>query len=824
MKKILLVFAVLLLHCMVLQAQFNALPANLSNYKSADVTDVQINQIAGQMKQNNIDENQAYDLLIQRGMAVAEATQLKSRLALALQQLNANAPASSGNSNTGDNSITPKKSNNRLPEIDNQNTTAVNNPSKIFGAEIFNNGVISFEPNVKVTPPASYVIGPDDEITIQIYGYQEAKYNLNVSPDGDINVPNAGVIYVAGLTLAQANAKIKNKLAVSGYSNLNTGLTKLKVSIGRIRTIKVTIIGEVKAPGTYTVSSLSTVFNALYLSGGPNTIGSMRLIEVVRKGKVIETLDIYDFLVKGDQRSNIYLQDQDVIRIPAYQKRISITGEVKREGLYEVVDGESLATLLQYAGGFTDSAYTASVKVFTTSDSAKGIVDVTQQRFANYFPGRAEQVVVRKLIDRYANMVTISGAVFLPGEYELTSGLTVKQLIQKAQGLKEDAFKGRGLIHRLKSDLSKEILAFNPAGIMDNQANDVVLQKNDKVEILANTDLKDLPKVIINGEVRTPGEYAYSSNMTVKDLVFLANGFTDAAAPQRIEIARRVKKDKYDLGDVKIAEVIEVTSVEDLMLKSQEAKLQAWDLVEIRRSPGYLPQQQITITGEVAYPGTYVIQSKTERISDLIKRAGGLTPQAYSEGVFVTRVKKKSITDQVNQQKFQKIQRSSKNTSVTTDSLINLELQRESDQIAINLQKVLSNPGSNDDLILEQGDVLTVLREKKEVSINGEVLFPTQVVFEEGRSLDYYLGRAGGVTPKAVKRRIYVLKPNGNAVKTGKFLFFRNYPKVTPGSQIIVPGKPDNANKRLSTGEVIGISTAIASMGGVLVALLNILK
>lgn len=823
MRKILLFIVCAVLTLSTIQAQFSALPANLSSYKSADVSDLQLAQIATQMKQNNLDENQAYDLLIQRGMSTTEAMLLKNRLQAALQQLLAPPPGNSTSTSVDPPTSTNKNSKNRLPVIVNE-TTIVNNPNKIFGAEIFNNGVISLEPNVKITPPASYIIGPDDELTIQIYGYQEAKMNLTVSPDGDITVPNAGVLYVAGLTLAQANAKIKNKLAVSGYSNLNSGLTKLKVSIGRIRTIKVAIIGEVKTPGTYTLSSLSTVFNALYLSGGPNTIGSMRLIEVVRNGKVIETLDIYDFLIKGDQRSNIYLQDQDVIRIPAYQKRISITGEVKREGLYEVIAGEHLATLLQYAGGFTDSAYTSAVKVFTTSDSSKRIVDVAQAQFASYFPGRAEQVVVRKLVDLYSNMVTVNGAVFLPGEYELTEGMTIKSLITKAMGLKEDAYKGRGLIHRLKADLSKEILAFSPAKIMDNTDADILLLKNDQIEILANTDLKEQPKVIISGEVRSPGEYVYSANMSVKDLVFMANGFTDAAAPQKIEVARRVKKDKYELGDVQLADVIEVNSVEDLMAKGGEIKLQPWDLVEIRRSPGYIPQQQITVSGEVAYPGMYVIQSKTERISDLIKRAGGLTPQAYSEGVYVTRLNKQSITDKVNQQKIQKIQRSAKNMANSTDSLINIEIKRESDQIAINLQKVLSNPGSNDDLILEEGDILTVLREKKEVSISGEVLFPTQVVFEEGRKLDFYLGRAGGVTPKAVKRRIYVLKPNGNAVKTSKFLFFRNYPTVTPGSQIIVPGKPDNTSKRMSTGEVIGISTAIASMGGVLVALLNILK
>lgn len=823
MRKILLFIVCAVMALSTVQAQFSALPANLSSYKSADVSDLQLTQIAKQMKQNNVDENQAYDLLIQRGMSVAEALLLKNRLQVALQQQGGTSSGNGMGTSVDPPATTTNNSKSRVPPIVNE-TIPVKNPNKIFGAEIFNNGVISLEPNVKITPPASYIIGPDDELTIQIYGYQEAKMNLTVSPDGDITVPNAGVLYVAGLTLAQANAKIKNKLAVSGYSNLNSGLTKLKVSIGRIRTIKVAIIGEVKTPGTYTLSSLSTVFNALYLSGGPNTIGSMRLIEVVRNGKVIETLDIYDFLIKGDQRSNIYLQDQDVIRIPAYQKRISITGEVKREGLYEVIAGEHLATLLHYAGGFTDSAYTAAVKVFTTSDSSKRIVDVAQAQFATYFPSRAEQVVVRKLVDRYSNMVTVNGAVFLPGEYELTEGMTIKALITKAMGLKEDAYKGRGLIHRLKADLSKEILAFSPAKIMDNTDADILLHKSDQIEILANADLKEQTKVIISGEVRSPGEYVYSANMSVKDLVFMANGFTDAAAPQKIEVARRVKKDKYELGDVQLADVIEVNSVEDLMAKGGEIKLQPWDLVEIRRSPGYIPQQQITVSGEVAYPGMYVIQSKTERISDLIKRAGGLTPQAYSEGVYVTRLNKQSITDKVNQQKIQKIQRSAKNMANSTDSLINIEIKRESDQIAINLQKVLSNPGSNDDLILEEGDILTVLREKKEVSISGEVLFPTQVVFEEGRKLDFYLGRAGGVTPKAVKRRIYVLKPNGNAVKTSKFLFFRNYPTVTPGSQIIVPGKPDNTSKRMSTGEVIGISTAIASMGGVLVALLNILK
>lgn len=680
--------------------------------------------------------------------------------------------------------------------------------------------MLSFEPNMSIATPVGYIIGPNDEININIYGYQEAKYNLKVSPEGDINIPYVGVMYVAGLTIEQATAKIKSKLSSSGYSNIKTGLTKVSVAIGRIRSIKVTVLGEVKAPATYTLSSLSTAFNALYLSGGPNDIGSMRNIQIIRNGKVIDSLDIYDFLVKADQKGNINLHDQDVIRIPAYKVRVSLEGQVKRTGLFEMQPGETVQDLLDFAGGFADSAYTASITAYQITDVENRIIDIYKKDYSNYAPSRSESFVVKKTIGRFANRVTILGAVYLPGDFELTRGMTIKDLIIKAHGLKEDAYNRRGIIVRNREDLTPEFVSFSPVDVMQKGINNLLLKANDTITISSVTDLREKTTVFVTGEVRNTGQYNYVENMSLKDLILLAGGFTDAAIPQRIEVGRRLRRDTFNISDIQVSDVIDITSVNDLNITASEVKLQPYDVVAVRKNPGYQPQINVRIEGEVVFPGPYVLENKNERISDVIKRAGGLTLQAYDQGGYVTRINNKTMVNQVNTQKINRIQQTLKDTAAPVIQ----EIERPADQIAVNLTTILSNPGGRNDLTLEDGDVITIPKEKMDVRISGQVLFPTRVVYQEQMNLKDYLGRAGGLTDNARRGKIYVLYPNGNAAKTSHFLFFKSYPKVTQGSEIIVPKKHEVERRRLTTGEIIGITTTITSFAGVLLALLINLK
>ncbi len=820
MFKKLLAIVFLVFIAFSVNAQLPSLPSNLSNYRSADISDEQLSRITDYMQRNNISAQQAYEGLLARGMNTTEAQALRNRIEKSDSSATAakTKPGTFSEDTEQENAALPRAGERRLSDTTNL-TKVVANPKKIFGLEIFNNGVLSFEPNIKIATPMGYVIGPDDEININIFGYQEAKYSLKVGPDGDINIPYVGIMYVSGLTIEQATERIKNRLSTSGYANIKTGLTKVSVTIGRIRSIKVTVLGEVKSPGSYTLPSLATAFNALYLSGGPTEIGSMRNIEIIRNGKVIDHLDIYDFLVKGDLTGNVNLRDQDVIRIPAYDIRVSLEGQVKRTGLFEIRKGESVTDLLAFAGGFADSAYTAAITAYQITDSGQQINDIKKNGYSTYQLQRADRLIVKKISRRFTNKVSVNGAVYLPGDFELTEGMTVKDLIVKAQGLKEDAFGNRGTIVRTQDDLTPEIVSFSPVAVMRNTSN-ILLHPNDKVNILSVTQLKEETTVSIAGEVRVTGVYPYIEKMSLKDLILEAGGFTQAAIPQRIEVARRIKSDTFNITNSQVSQVFDITSVDDLSLKGDDIKLQPYDAVVVRKNPGYQTQVNVRLEGEVVFPGPYVLKNKNERVSDVIKRGGGLTLQAYDQGGYITRVNSKNVVNQLNSEKITKIQETLKDTT----ERVKEEVERNIDQIAIDLSKILSNPGSKNDLILEEGDIITVPKERMDVRISGQVLFPTRVVYDEDLSLKDYLGRAGGTTDNARLGKIYVLYPNGNAAKTSNFLFFRSFPKVTPGSEVIVPKKHEVERRRLSTGEVIGISTAITSFAGVLLSLIINLK
>jgi protein involved in polysaccharide export with SLBB domain len=661
-------------------------------------------------------------------------------------------------------------------------------------------------------------LGPDDELLIDLYGYQEVNYKFTVSPEGTITMPYVGVISVVGLTVEQATKKIRDRMIRNGYSTLASGRSKLEVNVGRIKSIKVTLVGEAKTPGTYTLSGLASMFNALYAAGGITPKGSFRKIELIRNNNVIDRLDAYDFLLKGDQSNNKGLMDQDVIRIPVADVQVEVRGEVKREGIYEMLPNETVADLIRFTGGFTDEAYSAAVHIQQLTEKERQLKDVTKNEFSTQTLKKGDVVFVDKILNTYANRVRIKGAVLRPGPFELTPGLTLSGLIRKAEGLREDAFRDRGILVRRREDMSTEVIPFQLNDVMSGR-DDILLKKEDSVTIASVFDYKENYTVTLQGEVRKPGDYKFVENISLKDLLFQAGGLTDAAAPQQIEIARRLNTDTANASEQRIAQVIDISSERDLLLRGGDIKLAPWDIVIVRTKLGYKPQVSVKLEGEVLYPGTYVLQTKEDRVSDLIKRAGGLTPQAYVKGAYLTR---KNIRDTAiaNIERITKLQGADDEDSTNT---ILQDVKRPTVKVGLNLDKILERPRSIDDIILVEGDLITVGKAIYEIKVNGEVMFPTQVVYRRGEDLRYYIDRAGGFTDNARKKRTYVLYANGSAGKTKKFLFFRNYPKIEAGSEILVPAVPDKKDK-LSTSEILAITTGVGSLVGVFVALLNFLK
>ena len=463
---------------------------------------------------------------------------------------------------------------------------------------------------------------------IAVFGFSEANYKLTVSPEGTIYIPNAGPIFVAGLTIESATEKIKSKLASTIYKAISTGNTKVQVTLGNIKSIRVTIIGQAKKPASYTLSSLSTVFNALYLCGGPNKTGSFRHIELLRNNKIFKTIDLYKVLVNGNLEDNVRLMDQDIIHIPYYDTRVTLAGQIKRPGIFETLPGEPLQKLLDNAGGFTDSAYRSSIKITQITDREKSVADVESSNFANYIPNGSDSIYVGMIINRYANRVLIDGAIMRPGQFELTQGLTLKQLIKKADGVKEDAFLNRGIIMRLKDDLSLEVVSFEPSGVLNGTQPDIILKREDKVTISSIFDLQNKKTVLVQGEVRFPGNYDFKDSTSIKDIIFEAGGFTEAASGKRIEIARRVINGDATGTATQMASIVLVDGEKDLRVTASNYYLQPFDVVIIRNNPGYFTQKTVQLQGEVLYPGPYVINSTDEKLSSMIDRAGGLKETA----------------------------------------------------------------------------------------------------------------------------------------------------------------------------------------------------
>lgn len=697
------------------------------------------------------------------------------------------------------------------------------NRLKIFGEELFGLSTQTFEPNLRMATPRSYVVGPDDELLIDITGDNEVSYKSKVSPDGNIRVQYIGLISVAGLSIEQATSKIKSALTPT-YPALRSGRTSVSITLGNIRSITVTVVGEAVKPGSYTVSSLASLFNILSTAGGPNMNGTYRNIQIIRGNRVINSVDIYDFLLNGLQKGNIRLQDQDVINIPVYKTRIELSGEVKRPAFFEIKDSETLADALRFAGGFSSDAYSAQIKVLQNTSRERKITDIRSAEFAVYQPKNGDKFVVEKILDRFANRVEVSGAVFRPGQYELNDQLTLKSLIQKADGVKEDAFLNRGYITRLNADNSLALVSFDLGKILAGTEADIKLQREDQVVIKSIFELREEFKVTIQGEVRQPGTFEYADGMSLEALIQLSGGFKEGATPNRIEISRRIKNSDATSASAQTAEVFTVNVDPDLKIQQEGFTLKPFDIVSIRSSESYHVQRQIKIEGEVLYPGVYTLIKKDERISDIIKRAGGLSPLAYPDGASLRRNGKDLRLDSLeslreDREKLMNLQRLKQSGARDTTSLDkDLQVLR-SDLVGIDLKKIMAKPQSRYDLIVENEDVIRVPKELQTIRVTGEVLKPNSIVYTKGKSFASYISGSGGFSYNAYKKGAFIVYSNGSVAANRKFLFFNNFPQVKPGSEIFVPKRAER--EKLNATAFIGISTAVASLAAIIVTLLR---
>lgn len=771
-----------------LQAQ-NPASVNVNN-----LSDQQIQQIVTEVNSRGLTIDQAAQMAQMQGATPMQIEQLKRRI----QELSF--PGGKSIANPAVQSVQTKTS---IREAFSEKAVVKASPEvkRIFGFQLFNSENLTFEPPVNIPTPQNYVLGIDDELTISIWGASQQTYQLQIETNGAINIPDIGPVYVSGMEFAKAKELIKRRL-IAIYSGMDGASpnTYAEVSISNLRSIKINVIGEAMAPGTYTIPSTASAFNALYLSGGPNENGSFRNIQIIRDNKTIKTIDVYDYLINANMQGNIQLREQDIIYIPTYQKRVEANGAFKRTGIFELTEKEKLSDLIRYLGGFTDQAFKAQLALTRITDTEKKVIDISQSIYESFVPNNGDSIVASEVIKRFENRINISGAVFRPGTYELTDGLKLSGLIKKAQGVTENYFSNRGLIIRLQNNLAPMTLSFNVDDVLKG-TNDITLQREDQVIIQDIFSMREKRTVQILGEVQKPGEFDFSDNMTLKDLIFKAGGFTEAASESFIELARRHNYAEANLMSDELVKLSQFSIDRKLNLdpKGDTLHLQPFDYIYVRKAPSYHQQRTVYISGEVRYPGAYSIGSKKERVSDLIKRAGGLMPDAFTKGARMKRSNPDSI------QKVE-ILRNSLPDSLTTKA----EKQIQSDQLELRLEDILKNPGSAFDYVLKEGDQVIIPEVSQEVRISGEILNPIGLAFQSGKSLKYYINRAGGFSEKAQKRKTFVIYSDGTTRVTHSFLG-RNYPNIEPGSQIIVPQKPEK--QRIDqTGKWLGIASTMATI------------
>ena len=679
---------------------------------------------------------------------------------------------------------------------------------KIFGHDVFNNKNLTFESSMNLATPQNYRLGPGDAVNVDIWGASQESITETISPDGTITIEDIGVIQLGGLSVSQAKAKLRRELGPR-YQN-----SKIELTLGQTRTITVSVMGEVKTPGTYTMSAFATVYNALYMAGGPNDIGTLRNVKVFRNGRLLSNVDVYDFLLNGKLTGDVRLQDNDVITVSPYEALVNITGKVKRPMFYEMKKTESAATLLRYAGGFTGDAYTKAIRINRKAGPQYSVFSVGEFDLADFKLMDEDSVSVDSTLNRYQNMVEIKGAIFRPGMYHVGGQITtVKALVEAADGLTENAIGQHAVMHRMKADRTLKMQSLDITGILEGTVPDVELKNEDVIYIASREEEKMDQTITIHGEVNYPGVYRYASDETVEDLVLQAGGLTNAASLAKVDVSRRiVEPEATEAGDT-LAFTYSFTLNPDFTIPQGEQPftLQPYDEVYIRRSPNYNEQQNITIEGEVQFAGNYTLSSNGERLSEVIKHAGGLTRRAYPEGAKLLR-RMTQEEQELMATMLRTAQRNSGRDSIDVSKLVTMTTY----PVAIELDKALANPRSDDDPILREGDRIVVPRFTSTVSINGEVLYPNTVRFKEGKDANYYIDLAGGATSSGKKSKTIIIYMNGMVAKADR------KHKPAPGCQIVVPTKARRHGMTLP--EILSISSSTASIATMIATIANLTK
>ena len=678
---------------------------------------------------------------------------------------------------------------------------------KIFGHDVFNNQNLTFESSMNLATPQNYVLGPGDVVNVDVWGASEENVSETISPDGTITIQSIGVIQLGGLSVSQAKSRLKQVLGPRYQGS------KIDLTLGQTRTITVSVMGEVKVPGTFTMSAFATVYNALYMAGGPNEIGTLRNVKVYRKGKLISTVDVYDFLLNGHLTGDVRLQDNDVITVSPYESLVNITGKVKRPMFYEMKKTESAATLLKYAGGFTGDAYTKAIRINRKAGAGYSVFSVGEFDLNSFKLMDEDSVSVDSTLARYQNMVEIKGAVFRPGMYQVGGNIsTVKALVEAAAGLTEGAIGQHAVMHRMKVDRTLEVQSLDITGILEGTTPDVPLRNEDVIYVASREENEVLRTVSINGEVHYPGTYRYAENESIEDLIIQAGGPTEAASLVKIDVARRITNPNAMEADDQIAQTFSFKLTPDFTISGQpDFTLKPFDEVYVRRSPNYTEQQNVTVEGEVQFEGTYALSNKGQRLSEVIKLAGGLTKRAYPEGTKLLRLMTPEERDQMETM-LRTAQRNSGNDTIDVKKL----MTNANYPVGIEMDKALENPGSEDDPILREGDRIIVPRYDGTVKINGEVLYPNTVRFKEGKNAKYYIDLAGGTTSTAKESRTIIIYMNGMVAKADR------KHKPAPGCQIVVPTK--RKGRAMGIAEWLTIGSSTASIATMIATIANLIK
>tara|TARA_R110000850_G_scaffold261209_1_gene389045 strand:- start:21510 stop:24185 length:2676 start_codon:yes stop_codon:yes gene_type:complete len=836
---------------------------DLKSVKVDELSDEQILSYMKQAEERGLTQSELELLARQRGVSESEISKLRRRVE-SLRNNRESSNISSSEKRSSRTEPTLLSSEDVLGALSGDEAIELTvEQRKIFGFDLFQKKSLSFTPNLNLPTPVDYQLGPQDVLVVDLWGATQAYFQFEVSPEGTIRPENLSPVYVNGLTIEAASNKIIDRLSQI-YSGLkaqgnNPPTIFHQISLGNIRTINIEVVGEVAKPSMYSLPSLSTVYTALHAAGGPTENGTFRKIRVVRNNKLLSTLDVYPYLTSGIRSGDVRLKNGDVIIVEPFSSRIELDGEIKRAGLFELKDNERFSDLLLYAGGFTSKAFKSTVTVKRNGDREREIIDVDQEQFEEFQPADGDLIEVSAILDRFSNRVIINGAIYREGEYQLTDGLSLKKIIEKAGGVRGDANMSRITIYRTGDDFSQSVIPVDLAALMKGDIADVILSREDVVQITSIYDLKEEYYVQVSGEVLEGGVYPFFNGMTVQDLIILSGGLKESASGAMIEIARRNKNG----GVNSAADIITLSIDQTLSLDSEDRNLilKPFDQVYIRKSPGYTIQQQVTVEGEALATGVYTISRKDERISDVIKRAGGLTPYADASGAILirkTEFSNSKSNDQISQESLQQLRQKVlndeselKNVSQTQlierlrkledrvetdtqndlvgsklkkeliqdiseqDSLVrNIEIKEE-EPVAINLQRIIDEPGSKYDLIVKEGDVISIPGKLETVRVAGEVTSPLNVRFDESYSFKDYIERSGGFLISAKKGRSYVQYPNGERRSVKRFLFFKKYPKVQAGSTIFVSRKPERDG--MSAQAWIGIGSGLATIGLVVV-------